>query len=84
MPWTKSRLPALAWTVVKRFRPLILAGVAIFAGGASLLLLPFGGEYAQQGAPVLRLLALASVARAVVALYAGRSPGWRATPGGSW
>jgi O-antigen/teichoic acid export membrane protein len=69
----ESRLPALAWTVVKRFRGLILAGVAIFAGGASLLLLPFGGEYAQQGAPVLRLLALASVARAVVALYAAIS-----------
>jgi|tagenome__1003787_1003787.scaffolds.fasta_scaffold20977441_1 O-antigen/teichoic acid export membrane protein len=65
----ESRLPVLAWTLVKRFRWLILTGVAVFIVGASLLLLPFGGQYGQHGAPVLRLLALASVARAVVALY---------------
>jgi O-antigen/teichoic acid export membrane protein len=69
----ESRLPELTRTIVHRFRFLLLAGVAIFAGGASLLLLPFGGEYAHHGAPVLRLLALASLARAVVALYAAIS-----------
>src|SRR3954447_24996342 len=65
----ESRLPMLTRTVVRRFRYLLLAGVAIFAGGANVLLLPFGAEYARQGAPVLRLLAIASLARAVVALY---------------
>jgi O-antigen/teichoic acid export membrane protein len=69
----ESRLPELTRMIVHRFRFLLLAGVAIFAGGASLLLLPFGGPYADHGAPVLRLLALASLARAVVALYAAIS-----------
>ena len=69
----ESRLPELTRTVVHRFRFLLLAGVAIFACGASLLLLPFGREYAHHGAPVLRLLAIASLARAVVALYAAIS-----------
>ena len=69
----ESRLPELTRTVVHRFRFLLLAGVAIFAGGAGLLLLPFGSDYAHHGAPVLRLLALASLARAVVALYAAIS-----------
>jgi O-antigen/teichoic acid export membrane protein len=69
----ESRLPELTRTVVHRFRFLLLAGVTIFAGGASVLLLPFGGEYAHHGAPVLRLLAIASLARAVVALYAAIS-----------
>src|SRR6185437_425654 len=63
------RLPELTRTIVHRFRWLMLAGVAIFVCGASFLLLPFGTDYAHQGAPVLRLLALASVFRGAVALY---------------
>jgi O-antigen/teichoic acid export membrane protein len=66
----ESRTPLLVRSVVRRFGPLLLAGVTLFTAGAGLLLLPFGGEYASQGAPVLRLLAISSVARAVVALYA--------------
>lgn len=65
-----ARLPALARTTVQRFRYVLGAGVAVLVAGASLILLPFGAAYVHAGTPVLRLMALASAFRALIALCA--------------
>lgn len=63
------RTPELTRTVIRRFGPLLAAGVLVLGIGAPLVLAPFGAEYAEHGATVLRLLAVASVFRGLVALY---------------
>jgi len=65
----ESRFPLLALTAVRRLWWVLIGGVATIVASASLLLLPFGPQYAQAGAPVLRLLACASIFRAVQALF---------------
>ncbi len=65
----ESRFPLLARVIVRRFRFVLIPGVALFIAGASLILLPFGPRYVQAGAPVLRLLACASIFRAIVTLF---------------
>ena len=64
-----ERFPLLVRTAVRRFGLMLAAGMAAVIVLAPLVLLPFGEQYADAGAPVLRLLALASVMRAVVVLY---------------
>ncbi|MDQ3851174.1 MAG: hypothetical protein M3296_11245 [Actinomycetota bacterium] len=64
-----GEFPLLVRRVVRRFGAMLAGGVAVLAVGAPLILLPFGASYAEAGAPVLRLLACASAARAVVGLY---------------
>lgn len=64
------RLGELVRASCRRFGPLLLAGVAVLVAAATLVLLPYGPAYVRAGAPVLRLLALASLFRAVVSLYA--------------
>lgn len=64
-----DRLTELARTTVRRFGGLLGAGVVVLIAGAGLILLPYGPGYAHAGAPVLRLLAAASVFRAVSNLY---------------
>ncbi|WP_354702081.1 hypothetical protein DSM112329_02434 [Paraconexibacter sp. AEG42_29] len=63
-----SRTADLVRTVVRRFLgPQMLAALLIVVA-APLLLAPFGTEYVDVGTPVLRLLACASVFRAILNL----------------
>lgn len=64
-----ERLRELTVTTVRRFGGLLVAGVLMLIVGADLLLLAFGHAYAQAGAGVLRLLAVASLCRGVIGLY---------------
>jgi O-antigen/teichoic acid export membrane protein len=66
---SEDSLHRLMLLAVRRFRGVLIAGVALLVAGASLVLLPFGARYVQAGAPVLRLLACASIFRAVMVLY---------------
>jgi O-antigen/teichoic acid export membrane protein len=68
-------------TVVRRYGPLMLAGVAVLVAAAPLVLLPFGTDYAREGDTVLRLLALACIPRALV-FFAGAV--WRLQGHGRW
>lgn len=64
-----DRLSDLARAVVRRFGGVLGGGVFVLIAGASLILLPFGSAYVHGGASVLRLLALASVFRALIGLF---------------
>jgi O-antigen/teichoic acid export membrane protein len=68
-------------TVIRRYGPLVLAGVLVLVVAAPLVLAPFGADYARESADVLRLMALASLPRAVVFL-AGAV--WRLQAHGRW
>ena len=61
-------LRAHVQTAVRRYGPPLLAGVAVLVVAAPLALAPFGADYAREGADALRLLALASLPRAVIFL----------------
>jgi O-antigen/teichoic acid export membrane protein len=65
----EPRLPELSRVIVRHFGWVLVAGVIVLVGGASLILAPYGVSYAHHGAAVLRLLALASLFRAVTALF---------------
>lgn len=56
--------------IVRRVGWLVLAGVVVMLLAAPLLLLPFGASYSAHGAATLRLLALASVFRIAISLFA--------------
>ena len=62
-------LRVIARRVGRVFGLLVVPGVVVMVAGAPLLLLAFGGHYNASGSSVLRLLALASLCRVVVALY---------------
>ena len=62
-------LPELVRSIVRRFLPPLLLGVVVLAAGAPLILAPFGADYAREGTDLLRLMALASVFRAAMALF---------------
>lgn len=64
-----ARLPKLVRATLRRFGPILCVGVLLLIAGSSLWLLPYGASYVHFGAPVLRLMALASVFRALVYLY---------------
>jgi O-antigen/teichoic acid export membrane protein len=68
-------------TVIRRYGPLLLAGVAALVVAAPVALLPFGADYAREGDWVLRILALACIPRALVFL-AGAV--WRLQGHGRW
>jgi O-antigen/teichoic acid export membrane protein len=55
---------------------LVIPLVAFFVVAAPLVMLPFGEEYVRESTPVLRILVVASLFRAVVALGAAV---WRVT-----
>lgn len=59
----------LLHTVVRRFLVLLVPAVLLIVAAAPLLLAPFGSEYADEGAGALRLLACASLFRALVSLF---------------
>jgi len=63
-----SRFPLVVRAAVRRFAALLAVGMAVMAGGATLILQAFGASYADTGAPALRLLACASLARAILTL----------------
>jgi len=65
----EQRLAELARLTVRRFAPLLLGGIAVMLAAAPLLLELYGHDYAEAGTTVLRLLACASVFRAVTAVY---------------
>ncbi|MEA2153913.1 MAG: hypothetical protein QOE11_53 [Solirubrobacteraceae bacterium] len=65
----ERRTAHLANTVVRRFLVVLVPAALLVCAAASLVLIPFGSEYVDAGAGVLRLLALASIARAIVCLY---------------
>lgn len=66
----EARHGDLARMVVRRFLSFQIPAAVAIALAAPLLLLPFGHDYVEEGTTVLRLMALASIARAVVFLYA--------------
>lgn len=61
-------IPSLARMTIVHFGWVIALGVPVLIVGAWLLLIPFGAAYASAGASVLRILACASVSRALIAL----------------
>lgn len=65
----EQHLAELTRRLVRKMLPLLLAGVVVLAVAAPIVLLPFGGAYARQGATVMRFLAVATLFRAVVILY---------------
>lgn len=67
--YEEARVPLLVRSVVRRFARLLVPGVLVLVVAAPLVLLPFGSDYARQGTTVLRLMALASLFRAAIALY---------------
>jgi O-antigen/teichoic acid export membrane protein len=64
-----DRLPEIARATVRRFSGLLVAGVFVLIAAGGLILLPFGADYVDGGGSLLRLLACASVFRAVIGLY---------------
>jgi O-antigen/teichoic acid export membrane protein len=68
-------------TVVRRYGPLMLAGVLVLVVAAPLVLLPFGTDYAREGDTALRILAVACIPRALIFL-AGAV--WRLQGHGRW
>lgn len=68
----EPRRGALAQLVVRRFLSFQIPAALLIAAAAPLLLLPFGPDYVREGTTLLRLMALASCARAIVFLFAAR------------
>lgn len=60
----------LVGRIVGRVGKLVLPGVLVMVLAAPLLLLPFGSSYSAHGAATMRILALASVFRITVTLFA--------------
>jgi O-antigen/teichoic acid export membrane protein len=65
----EQHLKDLTQQLVRRFLVFVAVGGAFIIIAAPLLLLPFGQAYADNGAPVLRLLVLGSGFRAILALF---------------
>lgn len=59
----------LTRSLLRRIGPIVIGSVLILVLAAPLVLAPFGSDYAQQGASVLRLLALAALFHAVTILF---------------
>lgn len=59
----------LTRSLLRRIGPIVVGSVLILVLAAPLVLAPFGSDYAQHGAPVLRLLALAALFHAVTILF---------------
>ena len=68
-----ARMPELVARIARRFGPALLGVVVVLVAGASIILLPFGSHYVHGGAPVLRILVLASPFRALTDVYCALS-----------
>jgi O-antigen/teichoic acid export membrane protein len=64
-----AAIPELVRSIVRRFVPVQMLGVLVLVLAAPLILIPFGAEYVREASDVLRLLALASLFRVVIALF---------------
>ena len=67
----ETRLASLTRLTVVRYAKYAVPGIAALVVAAPLLLHPFGAAYVDRGTTVLRLLLVATVPQAVVALYLG-------------
>lgn len=67
----ESHLAALARTSVVRYARYAVPGVAALVVAAPRLLRPFGGAYVDRGTTLLRLLLVATLPQAAIALYLG-------------
>jgi O-antigen/teichoic acid export membrane protein len=65
----EDRIRPLAARIARLFVVVVVPGTIVMAAAAPLILLPFGEEYAREGAPVLRILAFGGLLRAVSLLY---------------
>ena len=65
----EHRIRALASTMVRRFGLLAVTGTIVMVAAAPLILLPLGGDYVRESAPVLRILACGCLFRAATVLY---------------
>jgi O-antigen/teichoic acid export membrane protein len=65
----EHRVHALATKIARLFVLIVVPGTVVMVAAAPLILLPFGGDYARQGAPVLRILACGCLFRAASTLY---------------
>lgn len=62
-------IPYLVRAAVRRFVPLLVLGVLVLVLAAPFILAAFSPDYAREGTDVLRLMALGSLFRAVMALF---------------
>lgn len=65
----EDRIRALAARIARLYALLVVPGTVVMVAAAPLILLPFGGDYAREGAPVLRILAVGGLFRAATLLY---------------
>ena len=65
----EEQLHAHARRIVRRLLPLMLGASAVVVVAAPLVLLPFGADYAREGATLLRLLGVAVVFRCATVLF---------------
>jgi len=60
---------ALAARVARLYLAIVVPGTVVLVAAAPVILLPFGPDYASEGAPVLRILAIGGLFRAATLLY---------------
>jgi O-antigen/teichoic acid export membrane protein len=66
----EDRIRALAARIARLYALLMVPATLVMVAAAPLILSPFGGDYAREGAPVLRILACGGMLRAITLLYA--------------
>jgi O-antigen/teichoic acid export membrane protein len=65
----EDRIRALSARIARLFAWTMVPGTVVMVAAAPLILLPFGGDYAREGAPVLRILACGGLFRSATLLY---------------
>jgi O-antigen/teichoic acid export membrane protein len=67
--FAEERIRRLVHTIIRRFSLILLPGTLLLVVAAPLILAPFGEQYVQESTSVLRILAWASLFRALIVLY---------------
>jgi O-antigen/teichoic acid export membrane protein len=65
----EDRVRALAARIARLYAAIVVPGTVVLVASAPLILLPFGADYAREGAPVLRILAVGALFRSATLLY---------------
>jgi O-antigen/teichoic acid export membrane protein len=65
----EDQIRALARRIARLFVLTVVPGTALLIAAAPIILVPFGPDYAREGAPVLRILAFGGLFRAASFLY---------------
>jgi O-antigen/teichoic acid export membrane protein len=65
----EDRIRTLAARIAWLYAAIVVPGTVVLVATAPLILLPFGPDYAEAGAPVLRILAIGGMFRAATLLY---------------